>query len=194
MLVNASSLIGCPVLSLHIGGRIATISQLYVDPNTLKIIAFRIDSVILKEAEGDILPVDSVREFSQLGVIIDSVDELVNDDTVVRIKDVLKLNFTLPGLKVATPKKSKIGKVTDFTIDITTWEVLQLIVQRPVLKAFFDPELTIPRQAIIEVNDYQIVVKDEHENTPQTEIKSEPTPNFVNPFRKSELTVRHSSD
>lgn len=193
MLVNASTLIGCPVLSLHVGGRIANISQLYIDPNTLKLLAVRLEGLIDKEIEGDILPVESIREFSQLGVIIDSADEIVSDETVIKIRDILKLNFALPGLKVVTQKKSKIGKVIDFTLDISTWDVYQLIVQRPALKAFFDPELTIPRQSIIEVNDYQVIIKDEHEKVPEAEAKTEFTPNFVNPFRKPELATPHSS-
>lgn len=193
MLVNASTLIGCPVLSLHVGGRIANISQLYIDPNTLKLLAVRLEGLIDREIEGDILPVESIREFSQLGVIIDSADEIVSDETVIKIRDILKLNFALPGLKVVTQKKSKIGKVIDFTLDISTWDVFQLIVQRPALKAFFDPELTIPRQSIIEVNDYQVIIKDEHEKIPEAKAKPEFTPNFVNPFREPELAAPHSS-
>lgn len=193
MLVNASTLIGCPVLSLHVGGRIASISQLYIDPNTLKLLAVRLEGLIDREVEGDLLPVESIREFSQLGVIIDSTDEIISDETVIKIRDVLKLNFALPGLKVITQKKSKVGKVIDFTLDISTWDVYQLIVQRPALKAFFDPELTISRQSIIEVNDYQVIIKDEHEKVPETEAKPEFTPNFVNPFRKPELATPHSS-
>lgn len=193
MLVNASTLIGCPVLSLHVGGRIANISQLYIDPNTLKLLAVRLEGLIDREIEGDILPVESIREFSQLGVIIDSADEIVSDETVIKIRDILKLNFALPGLKVITQKKSKVGKVIDFTLNISTWDVYQLIVQRPALKAFFDPELTISRQSIIEVNDYQVIIKDEHEKVPEAEAKPEFTPNFVNPFRKPELATPHSS-
>lgn len=191
MLVNGSSLIGFPILSLHIGGRIATVVELFIDPNTLKLIAFRLDGPMLREASGSILPVDSVREFSHMGMIIDSVDELVADDEIIKIHEIIKLNFSLPGLKVITQKKSKLGKVADFTLDVATWEVYQLIVQRPTLKAFFDPELTLSRQSILEVNDYQVIVKEEHEKPKQTAEKPEFVPNFVNPFRESNLVASH---
>lgn len=197
MLVNGSRLLGAQILSLHVGGVIARVSEVIIDPNTLKIIAFRVEGPLVRGEVGSILPITSVREFSRLGMIVDSIDEFVDEEAIVQIRDILKLNFALPGLKVVTKKKSKIGKVTDYIISISTWEVYQLIVQRPIIKAFLDPELIIPRSKIIEVDDYQVVIKEETEKTKtksHTEAPADFVPNFINPFREPELVADTETD
>lgn len=190
MLINGSKLNECPILSLHVGGEIARVTEPIVDPDSLKIIGFKLEGKLIRDDVGNILPIGSVREFSRMGMIVDSIDEFVMADDIVRIHDVLKLNFALPGLKVVTRKKVKLGKVLDYTVDVETWHVQQLIVQRPVMKAFFDPELIIPRKQIIEVDDYQVIVKDEHEKVKSKVAKEEPVgfvPNFINPFREPDF-------
>ncbi len=190
MLINGSKLVDYPILSLHIGGEIARVTEVIIDPNSLSIIGFRVEGKMIQDDVGDILPIESVREFSRMGMIIDSIDEFVDEADVIKIKKVLELNFDLVGLKVVTRKKEKIGKVADFTIEEGGWSVQQLIVQRPAMKAFFDPQLVIPRKQIIEVDDYQVVIKDEHEKVKSKVAKVDPTdfvPNFINPFREPDF-------
>lgn len=55
MLVNASNLVNCPILSLHIGGQIARVTDLIVDPDKLSLLAVRVDGPMVEPAEGDIL-------------------------------------------------------------------------------------------------------------------------------------------
>ncbi len=194
MLITASSLTDYPILSLHVGGEVARVTQIIVDPNSLNVIAFRVDGPLIGDEVGDLLPVDSIREFSRMGMIIDSTDELVEGEELVRLRDILQLKFELNGLKVITKQKSKLGKVSDYVIDVSSWVIHQLIVQRPIMKALFDPELTISRKSIIEVNDYEVIVKDEYDKLKKVVIANNPAtdfvPNFVNPFREPELVTK----
>lgn len=190
MLINGSRLIGCPILSLHVGGAIAHTSDIIIDPNDLKIIGFKVSGPLVRGEVGDVLPVDSVREFSRAGMIVDSIDELVDGEEVIRIRDVLDLNFSLPGLKVVSENKSKLGKITDYIVDSDSWDIYQLIVQRPIMKSLLDPELIIARSEIVEVNDYQVTVKDEHSKLRQPEPiarSNNLVQDFVNPFRKPDF-------
>ncbi len=191
MLINGSRLINCPILSLHLGGETARVAEVIVNPNNLAIVVFRAEGPLLDNDTGDILPIDSVREFSRLGMIIDSIDEFVDGEEVIRIKDILKLNFKLPGLKVVSENKTKIGKVIDYTVDVSSWSIHQIIVQRPLIKSFLDPELIISRNEIIEIDDYKITIKDEHSKA-KTNLKASTTkdfvPNFINPFREPDFT------
>ncbi len=190
MLINGSRLDGCPVLSLHVGGAIAHVSDVIINPNDLKIIGFRVSGPLVRGEVGDILPVDSVREFSRAGMIVDSIDELVDGEEVIRIRDVLNLNFSLPGLRVVSKSKSKLGKVTDYIVDSDSWGIYQLIVQRPIMKSLLDPELIISRSEIVEVNDYQVIVKDEQSKLRQPDSAARSNSlvqDFVNPFRKPDF-------
>ena len=99
----------------------------------------------------------------------------------------MELNFNVVGLKVETKKGSKLGKVTDFTVTSDNFSVQQIIVKRPAIKSFLDPELIIPRAEIVEITDYKIIVRDEEKVIKERALKEDFVPNFVNPFRKTEV-------
>lgn len=174
-----------PILSVQDSGKIGTISNTIIDPDNLKIIAFRVHGAIGSDG-GNILDARAIREYSQFGLVIDSTDELVKDDDIIKIKSVLELNFSLLGLKVETKKGSKLGKVLDFTVTEDNFSVQQIIVKRPTVKSFFDSELVIPRSEIVEITDYKIIVRDEEKVIKERALKEDFVPNFVNPFRKTE--------
>lgn len=186
MLIYASKLIGTKILSVQAGSPIATVATPIIDPDTLKIIAFKLSGPLITKSENNLLDVKSIREYSHYGMVIDDIDELITDDDVVKIRDILKLNFTLPGLKVETKKGSKLGKVIDYTVTSNDFVVQQIVVKRPAIKSFLDPELIISRKEIVEITDYKIIVKDE-EKVLKTKAETEDfIPNFINPFRKNE--------
>ena len=170
MLVSGNRLIGTPILSMQAAGQIASISSIIVDPNTLKILAFHLSGPLVNHAKANLIDVKSIREYSRFGCIIDSADELIEPEDVIKIKEILDLNFDLIGLKVETKKGSKLGKVSDFTVTTEDFMVQQIIVKRPIMKALIDPELTIPRREIVEITDYKIIVKDEEKTIKEKSI------------------------
>ncbi|MBP5674999.1 hypothetical protein J6W91_01570 [Candidatus Saccharibacteria bacterium] len=193
MLLKSNRLIGAPVLSLHLGGPIGTATSEVVDPNNLQIIALIVNGPQTGDGEnGDILEIRSIREFSNLGMIIDSIDDLVSRGDVIKLDKILELNFNVIGLSVKSKKGAKLGKVVDYTFDSKTMQIAQLIVKRPMMKSLLDPELTIPRSEIVEVNDYEIIVKDETAK-PNAPVKQKDfVPNFVNPFREGKFATNEA--
>ena len=184
MLVYASKLIGAPILSMQASGPIGAIAGIIIDPDSLKILAFYISGGIVKNA--NILDVKSIREYSRYGCVIDSADELAEKDDIIKVSKVIDLNFSLNGLKVETKKGTKLGKVIDYTVTSDDFTLQQIIVKRPLVKSFLDPELIIPRSEITEVTDYKIIVKDEEKTIQKKAETTDFIPNFVNPFRKTE--------
>lgn len=186
MLINGSHLNKVPILSVQTGTPIAITTTPIIDPDRFQIIGFKIASPLVSRRRENILDASSIREVSQMGMIIDSDEELVAPDDVIKIQQVLELDFSLIGLKVETKKGSKLGKVINFTVTPQDFFIQQLIVQRPPLKSLFDTELIIPRSEIVEVNQQKIIVKDEEKIIKQKFANEEFVPNFVNPFRKTE--------
>lgn len=184
MLINNHSIIGLPILSLHTGGRIATVSDLIIDPATLKVIAFFLEGPLVGGEHGDILKSTSVREYAKIGMIVDSVDEFVFSEDIVKLQEIIDLNFNIIGIKVVTKKGTKLGRVTSFVMDSSDFRIMQLIVRRPTFKALVDPELVIGRSQISEIDDRKIVVKNEEEKIRKDSIRKDFVPNFVNPFRE----------
>ncbi len=186
MLVQASQLIGTPILSVQASGKIAEVTGIIIDPDSLKTVAFYVGGGIIGKSSANILDLKSIREYSKLGMVIDTEEELLEKSDVVKIEKIIDLNFSLDNLKVETKKGSKLGHVTDYTLDTLDFMVQQLIVKRPLFKSFLDSELTIPRREVVEVTDYKIIVKDEEKVIKARAEKEDFIPNFVNPFRKTE--------
>jgi sporulation protein YlmC with PRC-barrel domain len=111
----------------------------------------------------------------------------------VRFDEVMDLNFAVVGLTVKTKNGTKLGKIIDYTFDPETMLIMQFIVKRPMIKSFLDPELTINRSQIKEVNDYEIIVKDEEEKIKAKAKKQDFVPNFINPFREGKFATNEAS-
>lgn len=184
MLINGSKLKNFPVLSLHIGGPIARTKELIIDPNELQILGFYVSGPMIHGEVGNILETRAVREFSNLGMIVDSEDDFVKQGDIIKLDKILELDFRLGGQKVITKKGTKLGKVVDFTVDAMDFRVMQLIIQRPPMKALLDPELVISRNEIVKITDDEIIIKDEEEKIRKKAMKEDFVPNFVNPFRE----------
>ncbi|MBQ3309507.1 hypothetical protein IJG78_02420 [Candidatus Saccharibacteria bacterium] len=187
MLINATKLVNCSVLSLHVGGKIAETTGLIIDPNDLKVAGFDLVGPDVGGENGTVLQPKDIREFSEIGMVVDSIDEFVKPEDVVKLDEVIKLNFTLEGIKVETKKGTKLGKVTGYTVNTENFLVQQLVVGRPFMKAFLDPELLIGRSEVVEVNDDKIIVKDEEDKIRKNAMTEDFVPNFVNPFRDVRL-------
>ena len=94
MLLNSSKLIGCPVLSLHLGGPIGKVDSEVIDPNDLKIIAATVEGPQPGDGEhGNILDVRNIREYSNIGIIIDSIDDLVSRGDVIKFDEIMFINY-----------------------------------------------------------------------------------------------------
>ena len=201
MLLIGSKVANMPVLSLHVGGPIAEIREAVIDPEDLKVIAYTLDGPIIKNDPeiGNILDTQDVREISNSGLIVDSADRFTTREDVVRFDKVMDLGFHLVGLKVVTTNGKKLGKIIDYTLDSSTFMIYQLIVQRPFMSSLMDPELTINRSQIVEVDDFKVTIKHDKAQVkmPKEKKKAEPeefVPNFTNPFRKPAYTEEDSID
>lgn len=182
MLLLSTKLQQLPIMSLQTGARIAQINGLIIDPGTLDIIAYKVFDNKLEPGNW-LLLTDDIREVSDLGLIIDSIDELVLEEDMVKLKDLIKLDFQLYDMVVIDDQKTKLGKIYDFSIDPIQFRIHQLHVKRPLMKSLQTSELLINRTQIVEVNNKNIIV-----SSASLDEKTQPAAvekNFVNPFRKN---------
>lgn len=188
MLIEGSKLLKYPILSLHTASRIAEVKGLIIDPNFLKVVAFEINAISSKQRL--FLEASSVREFSKMGMIVDSDEEFIEKDDVIKLKETIDLGFSLDNMKVVSKKKAMLGRIEDFIINTEDFQIMQLIVKRPIYKALIDPELVIGRSDIHEINDREIVVKSEEGTIMKKSGTLDFVPNFVNPFKDGKYIAR----
>ncbi|HJP80869.1 MAG TPA: hypothetical protein VJ841_00530 [Candidatus Saccharimonadales bacterium] len=182
MLINGSRLIDAPVMGLQTGTELARTSLAVIDPRTLEIVAYEITGPLL-DMHPSLLRIADVREFSDIGLIVDSSDEFVSPDDIIKLGEVYRLHFDPIGMKVVDEKRHKLGKVTGYTIDTTGFVVQQLNVKRPLFYTLGDPELLIHRTQITAINDTEIVVHS-RAKLPEPVMQSVRGA-YQNPFRKS---------
>lgn len=183
MLITGSRLVNAPVMGLQTGSELARTSRAIIDPKNLEIVAYELEGPLLDQ-NPSLLRVADVREFSDIGLIVDSSDEFVAIDDIIKLKEIYELNFSPVGMNVIDEKREKLGKVDGYTIETGAFLVQQLLVKRPLLKSLNDAQLLIHRTQITEINDTAIVVHSQAE-IPEPALEAM-RHGYTNPFRKSQ--------
>lgn len=188
MLLQGSRLNDVPVMGLQTGTELAQTTRPIINPDTLEILAYEVTGPLL-DIHPSLLRVIDVREFSDIGLIVDSSDEFIATDDVIKLEKIYNLNFLLVGMPVIDERKSKLGKITDFTLESNSFVIEQLNVKRPLLKSLGDTELLINRTQIVEITNDHVVVRS-GEKKPEPIMQTVRT-NYANPFRNTSPTPEH---
>lgn len=182
MILLGSTLNNIPVMGIQTGSELARTELPIIDPAHLTIVAYKLHGHLLSH-DSTLLTVMDIREISDIGVIVDSSDEFVEPEDIVKIREVYNQRFHLVGMAVTNERREKLGKVIDFTVDTGGFVIQQLTVKRPLFRSLNDTELLIHRSQIIEINNDGIVVHSEAK-APEPELH-EVVGSYVNPFRKA---------
>jgi len=143
---------------LRTGGAIATITQPIINPNNLKIEGFycqdRFEKGIL------VLLTQDIRDTLPQGYAVNDHEVLTDPTELVRLKKILDLNFQLVGKHVVTSNKHRIGKVTDFAAETTTFYIQKLYVGQSILKSITAGQLSVDRSQIVEITNKKIIIQE----------------------------------
>jgi sporulation protein YlmC with PRC-barrel domain len=158
MLQLCGALANKSVLSLRTGGPIAVVGAPIIDPNNLKIEGFycqdHFDKSIL------VLLYQDIRDLLPDGFVVDDHEVLALPHELVRLKKTMDLNFQLIGKPVETVSGEKIGKVSDFAVEVETMFVQKIYVSQPLFKSFTGGSLSVDRGQIQEITNRRIVISD----------------------------------
>ncbi len=157
MLQLSGMLINRPVLSLRTGTPIGATLSAIINPNNLKIEGFYCQENSSRKTL--ILLSQDIREILVQGIVVNDLDALTEPDELVRLKEILKLDFVLIGKLVVT-EKERIGKVSDYAVDIDSMFIQKLYVSQSVFKSLSGGNLGVDRSQIIEITDKRIVIND----------------------------------
>ncbi len=159
MLQLSQSLIGRPVMSLRTGGQVATTTGAIINPNNLKIEGFFCEDGFERKKQLVLLYQD-IRDLIPQGLVVNDHDVLAEPGELIRLKDIMALNFELIGKPVYSVSKEKIGKVNDFAAEGATMFVQKLYVAQSLIKSFGSGALSVDRTQIIEITNRKIVIQD----------------------------------
>ena len=158
MLQLSQSLINQPVMSLRTGGQVATAHTPIINPNNLKIEGWYCQDKFSKNTL--VLLSQDVRDVIKQGIVINDHEDLSEVDELVRLKDVLDLQFELLGKPAVTVNKQRMGKVTDFAVEIETLYIQKIYLSQSLVKSLSGGTLSVDREQIVEITNCKIVIQD----------------------------------
>lgn len=171
MLKLSASITNVAVLSLRTGTAIGQTSRTIINPNNLKVEGWFVsDRYNNKEL---VLTAGDVREISGDGIIIDDYEVLSEPSELIRLKDIIKIDFKLVDKPVTTEAGKRLGKVADFAVESDSLIIKKLYVAQNLIKNFSGGTLNIDRTQIIEITDRRIIVA---EPTEKATVQAVPTP------------------
>lgn len=164
MLQLSESLLNKPVMSLRTGQPVATATAPIINPNNLKIEGFYCDDRFSKKTL--VLLYQDIRDFMPQGFVVNDHDVLVEPDELVRLRDVMNLNFQLIGKPVVTVSKERVGKVSDYATEVETMYVQKIYVTQSLMKSLTGGNLGVDRNQINEITDKKIIINELLKGTP----------------------------
>lgn len=185
MLITGLRLLNAPVMGLQTGSELARTRKAIINPRTLEITAYELEGPLLND-HPSLLRIADVREFSDIGLIVDSSDEFVGLDDIIKLREIYELHFSPVGMPVVDENHHKLGKVESYTIETGGFLIQQLLVKRPLFKSLNDAQLLVHRSQIAEISDTEIVVHSQSE-IPEPALDAMRR-DYSNPFRKRQQT------
>lgn len=154
---------GTNVMSLRTGAPVGNILKPLINPNNLYIEGWHTQDN--QNREHLILLSNDIREIIQQGFVVNDHDVLTSPGELIRLKDLLKLDFQLQGLKVSSESGRSYGKVSDYAFESDNFYIQKIYVSQPIVKNFSGGTLSIDRSQIVEVTNRRIVIEDPTEES-----------------------------
>jgi len=174
-------------MSLQTGQPLAKLGAPIINPNNLKIVAFYVTGPMIGFSPA-VLFSEDIREFGEMGAIVDSSDNILSPEGMVRLGEVISYGFVLDGVHVVDEQKHRLGRVENYVLNPDDFMIQQLHLKPTLRKSLSVAHLTVGRNQIVAIDNDKITVKTPtvREKSPQ-QAKVKTTANsvpFENPFRK----------
>ena len=137
MLLELSKLKGMPIGALDEGAFVGSVRNAVISPEDAKLIGFttKIGSIFAKIF---VISFQDVIDIDQGGVVINSRDNLIEKEEIVRINEILKHKFDLLGLRALTKKGESLGHVTDAAVETQSGDILRIYTRHLVQNRVFE--------------------------------------------------------
>ena len=158
MLRFIDQLIGVPVVGVRGGNRLTITAEPVINPSRMRVEAFYCDN---RADELDmVLYAEDILEISNIGIVVDSEDSIMPTTDLVRLEEIIEIDFQLIGKNVETESGDKLGKVENYAVDDTSFKIEKLYARPQLIRSLRANDFIISRRQIASVNDKSIVVKD----------------------------------
>lgn len=158
MLQLSNALSNRPVLSLRTGGVIATATVPIINPNNLKIEGFYCTDSRSKQTL--VLVSQDIRDIIAQGYVVNDHEVLAEPEELIRLHEIMNINYDPIKKLVVTVSKDKVGKVIDYATDIDSMYIQKLYVSQSLMKQITGGNLGIDRTQVQEITNKKIIIQD----------------------------------
>jgi uncharacterized protein YrrD len=154
VLIQAKDVLNKPVFAQDIEDTVGIISDIIVDPENGKIVAFSVARFLQKPkivSEVDVL------DLTQDGLLINSENALVFPSELVRIKEIIDRGIKIINSKAVTESKKSLGIIEDFLIDTETAGVVKFYIKGGLLS----PSVVLPIEKVVKIEKGKIIFSDD---------------------------------
>ena len=128
MLLEVSKIKNMPVGAMDEGALIGKVEKVIIQPEEGKIIGFLV-MVPGFLAQPKVVSFQDVVSIDAQGLVINSGNNLLDKDEIVRIGELIKTKFSLTGLPAKTKNKKYLGRVRDVVIEANSGDVIRIYVK-----------------------------------------------------------------
>ena len=122
-----------------------------IDPRTLTIVALVVHGPQV-EASPAVLHTEDIREFGELGFIVDDSSKLMELEGLVRLQQIIDFHFDIMRCTVYDKSGKKLGRVNDFSFDPGSYTVQQIYIKESLLKSLTSTSHIIHRSQIVSID------------------------------------------
>lgn len=160
-----SQTIGTPIMTMG-GPTGRKIVEVVIEPETGRIIGF----LVTPRGEFVATPRDIL--YWNQRVIINDVEDIVEVDDIIKIKEILARKISVYKNRVFTQSGTYLGEVLDYAVNPKFFVLTKLLVAKTVFGLFPFQEKIIAHRDILEIKKDRIIVKDRFGVVPTREPKT----------------------
>ena len=127
MLIFGHKLSQVPIIDISSGSQIATTSRPVIDWTTLRVVGLLVDH---RRRSGLILTTSDIREYNTELILVNSEDDLIEVEEIIRLRPLVKQDFRLIGAHIKTESGASLGSVSEYSFDPKTFIIQQLYTKR----------------------------------------------------------------
>jgi uncharacterized protein YrrD len=144
------------VLSSHTQKIIGEIKEGVIDPDTGRIIAFKLKTLLPKK----FLSIVDIVEFNEDKILIHSEGGLFDEKDLPRIKQIKELKLKIWKAKAFSESGDCLGRVDDLIFDEHSGEIIKYYISQPFFLNPLKTHLIVTKNEILRVEKKGIIVRD----------------------------------
>ncbi len=158
MKIFATDIIGYKIITFHNSFEAGLVQSIIIDPENGQFLGVK----FIYEKKIRVVPLSEILTFGNSFLIIKDAKSISEIDDVVKIEKALLIDAQIIDEKVETESGQKVGKVSNYIIDLSKMSLDKLYVAPAVSINFLASELIIPLTNIIEIKKKKIIVSDKY--------------------------------